>query len=491
MRLGIDLGTTRTIVAAHDRGNFPVVGFTSASGDLCDHYPTVTAEVEGALVHGLDAETAALAGAPALRSWKRLLHDLGPQGLVRVGRVEVPALELVTGFLSALRRDLFLRSNLPRDLCDPLEAAVSVPANAHSTQRFLTLEAFRRAGFVVRAVLNEPSAAGVEFAHRHARALSSRREHVVVYDLGGGTFDAALVLLADGGHEVITTSGVSRLGGDDFDESLLEMALAAAGLGEAAIAGEGVRAALLDECRVVKEALHPTSRRIVLELRALGDSAPASPLVLDVASYYERTRPLVERTLAALEPVLRRDQDDASRVAEVAGIYVVGGASGLPVVPRTLRERFGRRVHRSPHPPAPPPSAWPSPLPPTTARWSASASPATWASSASAPPGSASPSTASSPRTPPCPPATSASPPSAATAPTTTSGTFASSSAGRWTRRVTHPATSPRTPICSSRSAPRSATARPTSGRSRWSGSTARAPSSRSATRSTLPVWSR
>ena len=71
-------------------------------------------------------------------------------------------------------------------------------------------------------------------------------------------------------------------------------------------------------------------------------------MVIDVSAYYERTRPLVERTLQALEPVL--GAEGSSREPELAGIYVVGGASGLPVVPRTLRERFGRRVHRSPHP---------------------------------------------------------------------------------------------------------------------------------------------
>jgi molecular chaperone DnaK (HSP70) len=222
-----------------------------------------------------------------------------------------------------------------------------VPANSHSTQRFVTLEAFRRAGFVVRAVLNEPSAAGLEYAHRHPSTLNSRREHVVVYDLGGGTFDAALVLLAEGRHEVLTTSGVARLGGDDFDQALLEMALAAVDVAEADI-DPVQRASLLDECRAAKEALHPNSRRIALDLAALGARAPKAAVVLDVAAYYERSRPLVEQTLQALEPVL--GAEGSSREAEVAGIYVVGGASGLPVVPRTLRERFGRRVHRSPHP---------------------------------------------------------------------------------------------------------------------------------------------
>jgi len=222
---------------------------------------------------------------------------------------------------------------------------ISVPANAHSTQRFLTLEAFRRAGFLVRAVLNEPSAAGLEYAHRHRSTITSRREHVVIYDLGGGTFDAALVRIAEGHHDVVATSGVSRLGGDDFDAELLAMALEK--IGHADVAG-AARGALLLECRAAKEALHPNSRRIVLDLGALEDAAPKQPVVIDVADYYDRVRPLVERSILCLAGVMGLETPVAE--SELAGIYVVGGASGLPVVPRTLRDRFGRRVHRSPHP---------------------------------------------------------------------------------------------------------------------------------------------
>jgi molecular chaperone DnaK (HSP70) len=359
MRLGIDLGTTRTVVAVEDRGNFPVVGFVGDDGDLCDHYPSVTAEVGGVLVHGLDALTAARAGAPSLQSWKRLFADHPGTAPIRVGEVSLPLADLCADFLAALRRDLFTRSNLPKRLADPLEAAISVPANAHSTQRFVTMDAFRRAGFIVRAVLNEPSAAGVEYAHRYKDTLNSRREHVIVYDLGGGTFDAAVVRIAGGQHDVLATSGVARLGGDDFDEALLEMALEAAPPGRELTAEE--RVSLLYECRAAKEGLNPNSRRIALDLAGLGADAPASPVAIAVPDYYERVRPLVARTLEALEPLMgaEREGDEgtggqsaAVSGSELAGIYVVGGASGLPVVPRILRERFGRRVHRSPYPSA-------------------------------------------------------------------------------------------------------------------------------------------
>ena len=158
MRLGIDLGTTRTIVAFHDRGNYPSVAFVTPEGDWVDHFPTVTAEVNGQLVHGLDAEAAEREGAPSLRSWKRLLATTRQDETITIGRVAVTPSELVTGFLSALRRDLAARSNVAKLVREPLEAVISVPANAHSTQRFVTLDAFRRAGFSTRAVINAPYA---------------------------------------------------------------------------------------------------------------------------------------------------------------------------------------------------------------------------------------------------------------------------------------------------------------------------------------------
>ncbi len=350
MRLGIDLGTTRTIVAVHDRGNFPIVSFARPDGDLVEHYPTITADIDGELVHGLEAEAAERDGAPSMRSWKRLLHQTRQDEPLVIGSVTVTPVELVTSFLVSLRRDLFERSNVAGLMTESLEAVVCVPANSHSTQRFVTLDAFKRAGFSVRAVVNEPSAAGVEYAHRHKSTLSSRREHVIVYDLGGGTFDAALVHIAGGHHDIELTSGIALLGGDDFDAQLCAMALEIAGRGFPA--SSQARADLLRECRAAKESIHPNTKRIVIDLAALGDDAPAAPVVVPINDYYDRVRPLVLETLDALDPVVSALRDEEQIGGELAGIYMVGGASGLPIVPRIVRERFGRRVFRSPNPAA-------------------------------------------------------------------------------------------------------------------------------------------
>ena len=357
MRLGIDLGTTRTVVVASDRGNYPIVGFTSGDAELLDYVPTVTAERDGQLVHGFAALAAARDGAPFLRSWKRLVGRHGPEHVVSIGSRELTLLELTRDFLVALLATLRTDSNLPGELDDAPEVVVSVPANAHSSQRFTTLEAFKSAGFRVRAMLNESSAAGIEYAHRFASSLNSKRDHVAVYDLGGGTFDAALVVLAGQHHDVVRTCGLRELGGDDFDAALLDLALAPLGVAAESL-DVHTRLSLLDECRAAKEGIAPSTRRVVLELSALGDDAPSEPALVLVDDLYDKVRPLIDQTMASLADVMVDGVSDAltlrerATAARVAGVYVVGGASGLPIVARQLREQLDRRIHRSPYPSA-------------------------------------------------------------------------------------------------------------------------------------------
>ena len=357
MRLGIDFGTTHTVAALADRGNYPVVPL----GEL-DVVPSlVAAHDDGRLVYGHAA--AAVARAPGwsvLRSAKRLLHFAGPLTEVALGPYTFLLAELLAGFLSHVREEIL--AHAPRAAGSPaerLETAISVPANSSSGQRMLTVDAFRAAGFDVVRLLNEPSAAAVEYAHRHARTVSNKREHVLVYDLGGGTFDASVLRLGAEGSEVVGSAGLSELGGDDFDRVIYQLALERAGLDENAILPL-VRAALLDECRLQKESVNPSTRKLVIDLAAalsgeglsaLGGELPDS-VSLPVDKVYAACAPLVEASLASMEEALRDAKGgDGVDEAGLAGIYVVGGQSSFPPVYRTLRERFGQhRVHRSPHP---------------------------------------------------------------------------------------------------------------------------------------------
>jgi molecular chaperone DnaK (HSP70) len=352
LRLGIDFGTTRTVVAYSDRGNYPVASFLDDAGDAVDWFPSVVAARGGELRYGFEA--LALSGDPSwtvLRSFKRLLSDPGvtPGQATRIGDRDYLLGDLLTGYLLALKRALAATSGRADELLGPLEVVVATPAHALGPQRFLTIDAFRRAGFTLRALLNEPSAAGFEYSHRYQRTLSSQREHVLVYDLGGGTFDASLVKMSGLHHDVVRTGGDALLGGDDFDDLLVGLVLGALGL-EASALSPRQRVLLRERARDAKERLNPNSRRVVVDLADVGLAEPE--VTIPLASYFDQCLPLVERTLEAMRPVLTRGSSFEQALEELAGVYVVGGASALPVVSRRLKETFGRRVHRSPYPSA-------------------------------------------------------------------------------------------------------------------------------------------
>ncbi len=359
MRLGIDFGTTRTVVAFCDRGNYPVVSFADEGGDAVECFPSVVAEKDGDLRFGFEAERFATdPDWTVLRSFKRVLGDRSPDATVKIGSTEVRMADLLARFFSALATALRTRSNVAAAALlepnEPLEVFVAAPANAHSTQRFICLDAFRRAGFDVLGLLNEPSAAGFEYTHRYRSTLTQRKDHVVVYDIGGGTFDVSLLRMSGPLHEVVATAGINRLGGDDFDDALLELALAKAGIDRASLSPRAERL-LLDQCRQQKEQLNPSSRRVLVDLAPAGK--PRTEVSIDVADFYARCAPLVDRTILAMLGVLQKlspdeELDGTKLPLEIAGIYVVGGASSLPCVARSLRESFGKRVHRSPYPSA-------------------------------------------------------------------------------------------------------------------------------------------
>jgi hypothetical protein len=149
----------------------------------------------------------------------------------------------------------------------------------------------------------------------------------LVYDLGGGTFDCAAIRLTSEDHSVITSCGISKLGGDDFDAVLLDLA-------EAQSLPEQDR--LLELCREAKEKLNPNTKRILL---ALGEHEVAIP----VDDFYARCQPLIEQTVEVVDDVIAQ----VGGLEALSCVYVAGGGSEFPPVARALRGRFGRRVRKS------------------------------------------------------------------------------------------------------------------------------------------------
>jgi len=343
MKLGIDFGTTRIVVAAADRGNYPLAGFESPDGQTREWFPPLVAIGGNERRYGWDAwQVQGDRRWTLLRSLKRLLKRAGPTTQLDLGGCTMPVIELATEMLSALRRQLRQASTLSLDRAEPLEAMIGVPANANSNQRFLTAEAFRAAGFHVVGMLNEPSAASVEFGHRErAQHKGQPRRSLLVYDLGGGTFDASLVEMEDDTHTVVASAGLPDLGGDDFDEILAGLALETSGQAderESLSDAESFR--LLEECRDRKESLNPNTRRIVVDLERVRQGW--AEVSIAVAPFYERCRPLVERTAEVVQGLLA-----AYSGRSVETLYVTGGGSELPAVARVLKETFGRSVRRS------------------------------------------------------------------------------------------------------------------------------------------------
>ena len=262
----------------------------------------------------------------------------------------IPLNTLLVGLCSSLRQSLLKRSNLPAQETEPLETMLGVPANANSNQRFLTTDMFRSAGFEVLGLLNEPSAASIEFGHRRRDSSSEEEEHILVYDLGGGTFDASLVKLCGREHAVLASEGIESLGGDDFDEYLAELALDSAGI-SAAERDSLTQAELFrlhEECREKKEALHPNTRLIHLDLDKVRPEW--SSTTVTTADFYRNCRPAVQETIHAVESLIESQglgPRSSGSEAHIDTLYVTGGASELPLVSRMLREVFGRSVRRS------------------------------------------------------------------------------------------------------------------------------------------------
>jgi len=344
VRIGIDFGTTRIVVAAADRGNYPLVNFEAPDGRIRDWFPPVLAVAGERRVYGWEAlELQGKPGWTLVRSLKRWLKNAGPHSEIEIAGHQINLSLVTTEMMAALRRELVECSTLGGSKSDVLQVMLGVPANANSNQRFLTEEAARVAGFEVLGLSNEPSAAAIEFAYRNTADRRSRAKGgLLVYDLGGGTFDVSLVSLGETEHSVVASDGIPDFGGDDFDKILAKLALAAAGIPvqeqEQLTAGEVFL--LLDECREKKESLNPNSRKVTVDLERVRECWSEVSIAAD--AFYERCRPMIEVSRGLVEDLLSAHPNQV-----IDTLYLTGGGSELPPVARILRETFGRRVRRS------------------------------------------------------------------------------------------------------------------------------------------------
>jgi molecular chaperone HscA len=206
-------------------------------------------------------------------------------------------------------------------------AVITVPAYFDDAQRQATKDAAELAGLKVLRLINEPTAAALAYG------LDNGSEGLyLIYDLGGGTFDVSLLRLSRGVFEVVATGGDSALGGDDFDRALASWALAHAGL---AVQTARDKQAMLTAARAAKEALTGAESAVVTADLSTG----SLQVTVDRAAFDAATRPLIERTAGVVRKVLR---DARVERDDVQGVVLVGGATRMPAVRAAVQAHFGR-----------------------------------------------------------------------------------------------------------------------------------------------------
>ncbi|MDN3921653.1 Fe-S protein assembly chaperone HscA [Roseateles violae] len=337
--VGIDLGTTHSLVAAVRHGVAECLPDEQGRVIL----PSAVRYLEeGRRQIGADA-LAAQADDPenTIVSVKRFMG----RGLADVaGREKLPyRFEDTPGMLSIATREglkspvevsaeilATLRFRAEDSFADDVFGAViTVPAYFDDAQRQATKDAAQLAGLNVLRLINEPTAAAIAYG------LDNASEGLyAVYDLGGGTFDISLLRLTKGVFEVVATGGDAALGGDDFDRALADWALAQSGL--AAVSAHDKRAVLV-AARAAKESLSDA------DAATLTAELDAGRLAVEVgrAQFEALAEPLIAKTLASVRRVLR---DAKVKAEEVQGTVMVGGSTRMPCVRAAVGKLFGREV---------------------------------------------------------------------------------------------------------------------------------------------------
>lgn len=247
---------------------------------------------------------------------RRVLH-------VRIGQREHTPEELSAMILREVRR----RAGLPS------KAVITVPAYFDDTQRQATRDAGRIAGLDVLRIINEPTAAALAYG------LDRKRQGTIaVYDLGGGTFDCSILTLTDGVFRVLATNGDTHLGGDDFDQALMQLALTELGLTDE-------RDPLLlqhlrdtaERTKIALSSAESATMQLCWPQRGIDWQRPVSRSEFEVL-----LTPFIERTLSSCRAALR---DAGLRPEEVDEVVLVGGSTRIPLVRQRVRDYFGRTPH--------------------------------------------------------------------------------------------------------------------------------------------------
>ncbi len=335
--VGIDLGTTNSLLAIMREGHPEVVPI--------DGHPLVPSvvhrAVDGTLLVGGDAK-AALVAMPerSIASIKRLM---GTDKTVRMAGDRFTPVEISAMILKRLKEavdELYGEG--------PKEAIITVPAYFDERQRRDTQDAGRMAGFVVERIINEPTAAALAFGMDHLRA----KDKLVVYDLGGGTFDVSIVQLEDGILEVVASNGHRALGGDDFDGLIVDAWCEHLKTIQGLDARKNPRAlaVLRREAEQAKIALSD-QESVTVDIPIVALAPDGAPISFTTTLTREALDAMIEPLLAKTITLTRETLEAAHlRPDEITEVLLVGGSTRIPRVRALVEELFHRVPRTDVHP---------------------------------------------------------------------------------------------------------------------------------------------
>ena len=326
--IGIDLGTTNSCVAVIEGGE-PVV-ISNAEGARTT--PSVVAfSKTGERLVGQVAKRQAVTN--AARTISSIKREMGTNYKVSIDDKQYSPQEISAMILQKLKMDAeaYLGEKVT-------EAVITVPAYFTDAQRQATKDAGKIAGLEVKRIINEPTAAALAYG-----VDKENEQKVMVYDLGGGTFDVSVLSIGDGTIEVLATAGNNRLGGDDFDQRIVNWMLAEFKKAEGVdLSGDKMAMQRLKEAaeKAKIELSGVTSASINLPYITADQNGPRHmDLTLSRAKFDELTRDLVEATMG---PVRQALGDSGLDKSEISKILLVGGSSRIPAVQEAVKGIIGK-----------------------------------------------------------------------------------------------------------------------------------------------------
>ena len=334
--IGIDLGTTNSCVAVMEGGQPTVIANTEGARTT----PSVVAFTKtGERLVGEPAKRQAVTNAE--RTISSIKREMGTDYKVTIEDKKYSPQEISAMILQKLKADAegYLGEKVT-------EAVITVPAYFNDAQRQATKDAGKIAGLDVKRIINEPTAAALAYG------LDNEKEQkIMVYDLGGGTFDVSVIEIGDGVIEVLSTAGNNRLGGDDFDQKITDYMIAEFKKQEGVdLSTDKMALQRLKEAaeKAKKELSSATTTNINLPFISMNANGPLHfDMNLTKAKFDELTHDLVLKTS---EPVQRALSDAGITASELGQVLLVGGSTRIPAVQEEVKRLTGKEPSKSLNP---------------------------------------------------------------------------------------------------------------------------------------------